>query len=94
MATVTDKLYMHLNEPDLKRSGHPTKTLNSETVSNVTILPNKTEKSELLGWERKRNWWVTEREEEAAVERLFPEVSIAISIARLVFPLQWRAPSP
>lgn len=32
--------------------------------------------------------------EEAAVERLFPEVSIAISIARLVFPLQWRAPSP
>jgi len=32
--------------------------------------------------------------EKAAIERLFPEVSIAISIARLVFPLQWHAPSP
>jgi len=30
------------------------------------------------------------RRRRSAVERLFPEVSGAISIARLVFPLQWR----
>lgn len=46
--------------------------------------------SRLRGEEKEKG----DEEEEAAVERLFPEVSIAISIARLVFPLQWRAPSP